>query len=88
VLPGVSGNPAGRPRGIADKRVKTKEDLLSPLLPKAIENLTVEVEKGERWAIELVVAYALPKPRPVDPDEIQEFEERLEELEKVTARGG
>lgn len=85
-LPGASGNAAGRPKGIVDKRVKAKEDLLGKLLPKAIAKLTQEVEKGERWAIELVVSYCLPKPRPVDPDEVQELEERLEDLERCAAR--
>jgi hypothetical protein len=83
--PGVSGNPAGRPKGIVDKRVRAKEELLGTLLPKAIEKLSAEVEKGERWAIELVVSFCLPKPRPVDPDEMQELEARLQDLEQIAA---
>jgi hypothetical protein len=85
-IPGVSGNPAGRPRGIVDKRVKAKEDLLGPLLPKAIQRLTAEVDKGERWAIELVVSFSIPKPRPVDTDEMRELEERLVDLEQLATR--
>jgi hypothetical protein len=85
-LAGVSGNPAGRPKGIVDKRVKAKEDLLGPLLPKAIEKLTAELDKGERWAIELVVSFSIPKPRPVDTDEMRELGERLADLEQLAAR--
>jgi hypothetical protein len=85
-LPGVSGNPAGRPRRIVDKRVKAKDELLGSLLPKAIEKLTLELEKGERWAIELVVSFSIPKPRPVDTDEMRELGERLADLEQFAAR--
>jgi hypothetical protein len=45
-------------------------------------------DEGERWAIELVVSYSLPKPRPVDPDEVQELEEQLSDLEQLAARKG
>jgi hypothetical protein len=44
------------------------------LLLKAIEKLSAAIEQNEKWAIELVVAYSLPKPRPVDSDEMQELE--------------
>lgn len=85
-LPGVSGNPAGRTPGIRDKRVIAHEDLLGPILPKAIEKLSAAVEAGERWAVELVVGYSIPKPRPIDPDEAQELEQRLEDLEQLATR--
>jgi hypothetical protein len=85
-LKGVSGNPSGRPSGIRDRRVHIREDLLGPLLPNAIQKLSAAVDEGERWAIELVVSYSLPKPRPVDPDEVQEIEDRLSDLEQLTAR--
>ena len=81
--PGTSGNPSGRPPGITDKRVALKKQLLEPLLPEAIDKLAEAVSKGERWAIELVVTYSLPKPKPVDPDELAEFEERLSQLEQT-----
>ena len=81
--PGTSGNPSGRPPGIADKRVALKKQLLEPLLPDAIEKLAEAVSEGERWAVELVVTYSLPKPKPVDPDELEEFEERLSHLEQT-----
>ena len=54
-LPGASGNPAGRPKGIPDKRVQLKEQLLGTLLPKAIQKLEAAIDKDEKWAIELVV---------------------------------
>ena len=81
--PGTSGNPNGRPPGIKDKRVTSREELLGPILPEAIEKLHVAVKEGERWAIEMVVAYSLPKPKPVDSEEMAEFEERLLELEDI-----
>ena len=84
--PGASGNPSGRPPGITDKRTAVKKQLLEPLLPEAIEKLAEAISEGERWAVELVVTYSLPKPKPVDPDELAEFEQRLIELEDVAAR--
>lgn len=80
---GTSGNPAGRPPGIKDKRVNIREQLLGPILPEAIEKLHAAVKEGERWAIELVVSYSMPKPKPVDSDEMDEISERLEQLEAV-----
>ena len=84
-LPGVSGNPAGRPKGIPDKRVQAKEALLGRLLPRAIEKLEAAIDADERWAIELVVGYSLPKPRPSDPEELDELEQRLRDLEQLAA---
>jgi hypothetical protein len=34
----------------------------------------------------MTVAYCLPRPKPVDPDEIVEIEERLADLETLAAR--
>jgi hypothetical protein len=85
-LPGASGNPAGRPKGIPDRRVQLKEQLLGKLLPKAIEKLEAAIDKDEKWAIELVVEYSLSKPRPIDPDEMTELEERLRDLELLAIR--
>ena len=58
-----------------------RSELLEPLLPEAIEKLAEAISEGERWAVELVATYSLPKPKPVDPDELAEFEARLIELE-------
>jgi hypothetical protein len=84
--PGASGNPSGRPAGITDKRVAVKKQLLEPLLPEAIEKLAEAISEGERWAIEITIAYCLPKPKPVDPEELEEFEQRLMELEELARR--
>ena len=81
--PGTSGNPTGRPPGIIDKRVAAKKLLLEPLLPEAVEKLAEAISAGERWAIETTIAYCLPKPKPVDPEELEEFENRLIELEEL-----
>jgi hypothetical protein len=84
--PGASGNPSGRPPGITDKRVAMTKLLLEPLLPETVERLGKAVSDGERWAIETVLRYCLPKPKPVDPEELEEFEERLEQLEQIASR--
>ena len=84
--PGTSGNPSGRPPGITDKRVAVKRQLLEPLLPEAIEKLAAAITEGERWAIEITISYCLPKPKPVDPEELEEFDRRLDELEELATR--
>jgi len=84
--PGTSGNPGGRPPGIKDKRVTNREEWLGPILPEAIEKLHAAVREGERWAVEMTIAYSLPKPKPVDPEELEEFEQRLIELEQMAGR--
>ena len=85
-VPGVSGNPSGRPKGIQDKRVQAKEALLSNLLPKAMTKVEAAIDKDEKWAIELVVSYSLPKPRPVDSEEMEDLEQRLRDLEQLATR--
>jgi hypothetical protein len=59
---------------------------LGPILPDAVEKLRQAVSDGERWAVELVVTYLIPKPKPVDPEEIAEFERRLEDLEQMAGK--
>ena len=66
-----------------DKRTAARISLIEPLLPETIEKLAEKVSAGERWAIEAVLRYCLPKPKPVDPDELAEFEERLHKLEQI-----
>jgi hypothetical protein len=84
--PGQSGNPKGRQKGSKNKSTRLREELLGPILPKAIEQLRQAVSDGERWAIETTISYSLPKPKPVDPDELAEFEERLEQLEQMASK--
>jgi hypothetical protein len=81
--PGSPGNPTGRPKGSKNKATRLREELLGPILPEAVEKLRQAVSDGERWAVEMAIAYSFPKPKPVDPDEIAEFEERLEHLEQL-----
>ena len=81
--PGNSANPAGRPKGVKNKSTKLREELLSPILPEAVEKLHEAVRAGEKWAIETTISYSLPKPKPVDSEEMTEFEDRLNELEKL-----
>ena len=84
--PGRSGNPAGRKQGSRNKLSKLREELLIPLFPDAVKKLKASVAAGERWAIELVVGYSISKPKPVDPEELEEFGQRLIELEQMAGR--
>lgn len=81
--PGTSGNRSGRPPGIKDKRVTTRDEWLAPLLPEAVEKLHDAVRAGEKWAIEMTIAFSPPRPKPVDIDELAAFEERLNLLEEA-----
>ena len=80
--PGNSASP-GRPKGSKNKATKLREELLGHILPEAIEKLREAVKTGERWAIEMSISYSLPKPKPIDTEEISDIEERLEQLEKI-----
>ncbi len=83
--PGNSANPAGRPKGGKNRATKLREELLGPILPEAVQKLHEAVKAGERWAIEMTFAYCLPKPKPVDPEELEAFEQRLNELEHMAS---
>ncbi len=82
---GAPGGP-GRPKGSKNRPSKLREELLGPLLPEAIEKLQTAIQDGEKWAIEMTIAYSLPKPKPVDSDEMAEFEERIEQLEQLARK--
>ncbi len=84
--PGQSGNPRGRQKGSQNKATKLREELLGPILPEAVEKLHEAVKAGEKWAIEMTISYSLPKPKPIDTEEMAEFEERLDELEQMARR--
>lgn len=79
---GTSGNPAGRPKGGQNWNTRIGKELLSPLLPEAIKKLKKAVKDGQKWAIEMTISYSIPKPKPVDVEELEEFEERLAKLEE------
>ncbi len=81
--PGQSGNPLGRPKGSKNKATKLREELLGPILPEAVEQLHEAVRAGQKWAIEMTISYSLPKPKPIDTEELAEIEKRLNELEQV-----
>ena len=81
--PGQSGNPAGRRKGSRNRATELREELLGPLLPSAIDKLKEAVSEGERWAVELLVTYSFPKLKSVDPGELEEFEQRLQQLEEM-----
>ena len=80
---GQSGNPAGRTVGSKNKLSKLREEYLLPILPEAIDKLKAAVTNGERWSVELVLSYSFPKLKRLDPDELEEFERRLDQLEQV-----
>ncbi len=84
--PGQSGNPNGRQKGSRNKATKLREELLGPILPEAVEKLHEAVRAGEKWAIEITISYCLPKPKPVDLEELEEFDRRLDELEELATR--
>jgi len=51
---------AGRPSKAEEQQLIEK---LSPLEPKALEQLKINVEAGERWAIELFFKYNYGMPK-------------------------
>ena len=63
-----------------------REGYFGPILPEAIEKLHAAVNAGEKWAIEMTISYSLLKPKPIDTEEMEEFEERLTELEQLASR--
>jgi hypothetical protein len=74
--PGQSGNPGGRPKGWAEFMQAMRERS-----PKAIKVMDAALARGERWAVELCLAYAWGKPREyvalnTNADEEQRAEER------------
>lgn len=60
--PGKSGNPAGRPKGIIDKRTKLRE-LLEVHAEEIISKLAELAKSGEPNALRLCIERLLPKTR-------------------------
>jgi hypothetical protein len=58
---GVSGNPAGRPRGSRDKRTLVLAELVDGDGVEIVGKLLARAKKGDPWAVRLVVERLLPK---------------------------
>ena len=57
--PGKSGNPAGRPKGIKDRRVALREKLL-PHADQLIEMVTTFAKSGDMQAMKIVMDRIMP----------------------------
>lgn len=57
--PGKSGNPAGRPKGIKDRRVALREKLL-PHADQLIEMVTTFAKSGDMVAMKIVIDRLIP----------------------------
>ena len=61
---GTSGNPAGRPKGIPDKRTEIR-DLLKPHAPALVEKAVQLALQGEQTALKLCLDKIIPSLKPV-----------------------
>ena len=61
---GTSGNPAGRPKGIPDKRTEIR-DLLKPHAPALVEKAVQLALQGEQTALKLCLDKVIPSLKPV-----------------------
>ena len=61
---GKSGNPAGRPKGIQDKRVEMRA-LLEPYAPSLIEKAVQLALEGDTTALKLCVDKIVPSIKPI-----------------------
>ena len=61
---GTSGNPAGRPKGIQDKRTEIR-DLLKPHAPALVEKAVQLALQGEQTALKLCLDKVMPSLKPV-----------------------
>jgi len=60
---GVSGNPAGRPRGIKDKRHRYAESIES-MIPEVLESVFQKAVAGDMTAAKMLLDRSLPTKRP------------------------
>ena len=60
---GVSGNPAGRPRGIKDKRHRYAESIES-MIPEVLESVFQKAVAGDMTAAKILLDRSLPTKRP------------------------
>ena len=60
---GVSGNPAGRPRGIRDKRHRYAESIES-MIPQVLESVYQKALAGDMTAAKMLLDRTLPNKRP------------------------
>ena len=60
---GASGNPAGRPRGIKDKRHRYAESIES-MIPEVLESVFQKAVAGDMTAAKILLDRSLPTKRP------------------------
>lgn len=63
---GCSGNAAGRPKGIKDKRLQWRE-ALAEHLPELVDLLVAKAKAGDEFSIRLVLERVAPPLRPQGP---------------------
>lgn len=76
---GKSGNPAGRPKGIVDKRAELRA-ILEDHAPAIIGKLIELAKSGDPHAIRLCVERLIP--RAVDKDDLESLHQEQDELKK------
>ena len=83
---GLSGNPAGRPKGIADKRTELRA-LLEPHAKDIFAKLVELAKAGDPTALKLCVERLLPKVKPDNGIEIHVPYEQLDVATNMMAFG-
>ena len=73
---GKSGNPAGRPKGIQDKRVEMRA-LLEPYAPSLIEKAVQLALEGDTTALKLCVDKIVPSIKPISESVLIEADKSL-----------
>lgn len=78
---GKSGNPAGRPKGIKDKRVEMRA-LLEPYAPSLIEKAVQLALEGDTTALKLCVDKIVPSMKPISESVLIEADKSLADTGK------